>query len=190
MVSVRCPITSIMPTVCRTRWSTPWLARLAAWSRCACRSPASPADAPRASTYPLVSLSVRAQVETKKGNSDSTIEAAKKVIQRDGISGLYDGLSSSLGGIAVTNGVFFFSWEAVRAALITFKSKNQTSDATQAAVALSTAESMLGSAIAGAATSVRCTGAGVSLTIARLRRTRSCVIQTLWSCTFLDLALC
>ena len=38
------------------------------------------AHACRASTYPLVSLSVRAQVETKKGD-DSTLEAAKKVIQ-------------------------------------------------------------------------------------------------------------
>lgn len=63
-----------------TPWSTPSLALPVAWLRCARQSKCARAEPHRASTYPLVSLSVRAQVETKKGD-DSTLEAAKKVIQ-------------------------------------------------------------------------------------------------------------
>jgi hypothetical protein len=55
-------------------------------------------------TYPLVNLSTRAQVETKKQGNESTLGAVRRIIQAEGIAGLFDGLESSIVGIAVTNG--------------------------------------------------------------------------------------
>ena len=55
---------------------------------------------------PLVNLSTRAAVQTKKEHL-TIPQALAKTIKEDGISGLYDGLSSSLAGIAVTNGVYY-----------------------------------------------------------------------------------
>ncbi|CDR36618.1 RHTO0S02e04610g1_1 [Rhodotorula toruloides] len=96
-------------------------------------------------TYPLVNLSTRSQVEAKS-KKESTRSAALKVIQRDGIAGLYDGLSSSLLGIAVTNGIYYLCFEEARAVVL--KSRKGTR------ATLSTLESILVSAFAGAATSV------------------------------------
>lgn len=45
----------------------------------------------------------RLQNRAEEG-AQSSIEAALKLIRREGIRSLYDGLSSSLIGIAVTNG--------------------------------------------------------------------------------------
>ncbi|KAK4689127.1 solute carrier family 25 (peroxisomal adenine nucleotide transporter), member 17, partial [Tremellales sp. Uapishka_1] len=57
-------------------------------------------------TYPLVNLSTRAAVQTKK--EDLTIpQAIAKTLKEEGLSGLYAGLNSSLFGIAVTNGVYY-----------------------------------------------------------------------------------
>lgn len=58
-------------------------------------------------TYPLITLSTRAQVESKK-SSMSTMEAAKAIIDREGISGLFAGLDSALFGISVTNFVYYY----------------------------------------------------------------------------------
>ena len=55
---------------------------------------------------PLVNLSTRAAVQTQKEHL-TIPQALAKTIKEDGISGLYDGLSSSLAGIAVTNGVYY-----------------------------------------------------------------------------------
>ncbi|GAA5898774.1 hypothetical protein JCM6882_003995 [Rhodosporidiobolus microsporus] len=96
-------------------------------------------------TYPLVNLSTRSQVEAKS-KRESTRSALLKVIKRDGISGLYDGLSSSLVGIAVTNGIYYLCFEEARS--IVLKSR-KSSRAT-----LSTLESIAVSAFAGAATSI------------------------------------
>ncbi|KWU41471.1 mitochondrial carrier [Rhodotorula sp. JG-1b] len=99
-------------------------------------------------TYPLVNLSTRSQVEAKT-KKESTRAAALKVIQRDGIAGLYDGLSSSLVGIAVTNGAHAASprsFEEARALVLRSRNKSKG--------ALSMAESILVSAFAGAATSI------------------------------------
>jgi adenine nucleotide transporter 17 len=54
-------------------------------------------------TYPLVFLSTRAANETK-GQNKSTYQVIVDVLKRDGFQGLYNGLNSSLLGIAVTNG--------------------------------------------------------------------------------------
>ncbi len=57
--------------------------------------------------YPLVTLSTRAQVEKKKANS-STLDAVKRILDREGIPGLYAGLESALFGITVTNFVYYY----------------------------------------------------------------------------------
>lgn len=55
-------------------------------------------------TYPLVNLSTRAQVETQKHADASTLGSIRRIIKAEGIAGLFDGLESSIAGIAVTNG--------------------------------------------------------------------------------------
>lgn len=58
-------------------------------------------------TYPLITLSTRAQVESKRAQS-STLGAARRIIKREGITGLYAGLDSALFGITVTNFVYYY----------------------------------------------------------------------------------
>ncbi|KAL8899334.1 MAG: hypothetical protein Q9192_001628 [Flavoplaca navasiana] len=58
-------------------------------------------------TYPLITLSTRAQVESKRANS-STLDAVRRIVQREGITGLYSGLDSALFGISVTNFVYYY----------------------------------------------------------------------------------
>jgi len=58
-------------------------------------------------TYPLITLSTRAQVESKKTQM-STLEAVKKIIDTEGVSGLFSGLDSALFGIGVTNFVYYY----------------------------------------------------------------------------------
>lgn len=79
------------------------------------------ADTAPPAADPLVNLSTRSQVAAKQdkqvrsaalgvqGAADlrgeqTTLAAALKVIKEDGVAALYDGLTSSLLGIAVTNG--------------------------------------------------------------------------------------
>ena len=54
-------------------------------------------------TYPLMVISTRAAVDRSKHPSESLAKAVSKVVAQEGISGLYDGLSSSLIGIGVAN---------------------------------------------------------------------------------------
>ncbi|KAK4699879.1 purine-nucleoside phosphorylase, partial [Phenoliferia sp. Uapishka_3] len=104
---------------------------------------------------PLVNLSTRAQVAAKH-DAESVKDAMLKVIKQDGVAALYDGLTSSLLGIAITNGIYYLfslrqvlrgvqSFEEGRAMLLRRKKTK---------AALSTLESMAASAIAGAATSI------------------------------------
>lgn len=58
-------------------------------------------------SYPLITLSTRAQVESKRAQS-STLNAARRIIKREGIAGLYAGLDSALFGISVTNFVYYY----------------------------------------------------------------------------------
>ena len=62
--------------------------------------------------YPLITLSTRAQVESKKAQS-STLDAARRIVRREGISGLYAGLDSALFGISVTNFVYYYCSSSV-----------------------------------------------------------------------------
>ncbi|KPV77129.1 uncharacterized protein RHOBADRAFT_49409 [Rhodotorula graminis WP1] len=96
-------------------------------------------------TYPLVNLSTRSQVEAKT-KRESTRSAVLKVIQRDGVAGLYDGLSSSLVGIAVTNGIYYLCFEEARNLVLKSRKSSRAT--------LSMLESIFVSAAAGCATSV------------------------------------
>lgn len=94
-------------------------------------------------TYPLVTLSTRAQVESSRGSS-SFLKAVNAIIAREGVSGLYSGLDSALFGISVTNFVYYYWYEWTRA----FFEKAKTGTHKK----LSTWESMVAGAIAGSAT--------------------------------------
>ena len=97
-------------------------------------------------TYPLITLSTRAQVESKKAHTN-TLEAAQRIIAREGVRGLYAGLESALFGITVTNFVYYYWYEWTRAFFL--KAAAAGGRATQR---LTTLESMAAGAIAGSAT--------------------------------------
>jgi adenine nucleotide transporter 17 len=65
-------------------------------------------------SYPLITLSTRAQVESKRAQL-STLDAARRIIKREGITGLYAGLESALFGISVTNFVYYYCMSAAPA---------------------------------------------------------------------------
>lgn len=97
-------------------------------------------------TYPLITLSTRAQVESRKASS-STLEAAQRIMAREGITGLYAGLDSALFGITVTNFVYYYWYEWTRSFFLkAAKASNR------AGGKLTTLETMAAGAIAGSAT--------------------------------------
>ncbi|PWY74640.1 peroxisomal membrane protein Pmp47 [Aspergillus eucalypticola CBS 122712] len=97
-------------------------------------------------TYPLITLSTRAQVESKRAHS-TTYDAIRRIIQREGVSGLYSGLESALFGISVTNFVYYYWYEWTRSAF-----EKAAARAGRSSKKLTTAESMIAGAIAGSAT--------------------------------------
>ncbi|KAM7220868.1 peroxisomal membrane protein PMP47B [Rhypophila decipiens] len=97
-------------------------------------------------TYPLITLSTRAQVESKRADT-GFLAAVQKIVAREGISGLYSGLSSALFGISVTNFVYYYWYEWTRAFFEAAAVK-----AGRASKKLTTVESMIAGAIAGSAT--------------------------------------
>lgn len=58
-------------------------------------------------TYPLITLSTRSQVESKRAHS-SVLDAVRKIVAREGIAGLYAGIDSAVFGISVTNFVYYY----------------------------------------------------------------------------------
>lgn len=103
---------------------------------CACRT----------NSYPLITLSTRAQVESKRADS-AFLTAVQKIVAREGVSGLYSGLESALFGISVTNFVYYYWYEWTRAFFEAAAEK-----AGRASKKLTTVESMIAGAIAGSAT--------------------------------------
>ena len=100
----------------------------------------------RCCSYPLITLSTRAQVESKRAQS-SNRDAIRRIVQREGISGLYSGLESALFGISVTNFVYYYWFEWTRT---TFEKAAEK--AGRVSKKLTTIESMIAGAIAGSAT--------------------------------------
>ncbi|KAI1293384.1 mitochondrial carrier [Xylaria venustula] len=97
-------------------------------------------------TYPLITLSTRAQVESKRAETDFTA-AVKRIVAREGVSGLYAGLDSAVFGISVTNFVYYYWYEWTRAFF-----EQAAARAGRASKKLTTAESMMAGALAGSAT--------------------------------------
>ncbi|KAI9803538.1 MAG: hypothetical protein M1825_001881 [Sarcosagium campestre] len=97
-------------------------------------------------TYPLITLSTRAQVESKRAQS-SVLDAVRRIVQREGAAGLYSGLESALFGISVTNFVYYYWYEWTRAFF-----EKAAVKAGRASKKLTTVEFMLAGAIAGSAT--------------------------------------
>ncbi|KAL8759355.1 MAG: hypothetical protein Q9199_000834 [Rusavskia elegans] len=97
-------------------------------------------------TYPLITLSTRAQVESKRADS-STLDAVRRIVQREGIRGLYSGLDSALFGISVTNFVYYYWYEWTRAFF-----ERAAIRSSRASKKLTTIESMIAGALAGSAT--------------------------------------
>jgi len=97
-------------------------------------------------TYPLITLSTRAQVESKRADS-GFLDAVKRIVQREGVVGLYAGLDSALFGISVTNFVYYYWYEWTRSGF-----EKAAITAGRASKRLTTIESMIAGAIAGSAT--------------------------------------
>ncbi|CRG86716.1 Peroxisomal membrane protein PMP47B [Talaromyces islandicus] len=97
-------------------------------------------------TYPLITLSTRAQVESKRAQS-STYDAIRHIVQREGVTGLYAGLTSALFGISMTNFVYYYWYEWTRSAF-----EKAAQKAGRASKKLTTLESIIAGAIAGSAT--------------------------------------
>ncbi|POS86204.1 Mitochondrial carrier [Erysiphe pulchra] len=97
-------------------------------------------------TYPLITLSTRAQVESSRANTNF-IDAVKLIIRREGGKGLYAGLDSALFGISVTNFVYYYWYEFTRAGF-----EKAAAASGRAFKSLTTLESIIAGAIAGSAT--------------------------------------
>ncbi|GBE80075.1 mitochondrial carrier [Sparassis latifolia] len=97
-------------------------------------------------TYPLIFLSTRTAVETKTTHK-STYEAVVDIIKREGVLGLYSGLNSSLLGIAVSNGIYYYFYERTKGAIVSARGHRGTK-------ALTTLEAMLAGLIAGSSTTI------------------------------------
>ncbi|KAI2626825.1 mitochondrial carrier [Xylaria nigripes] len=97
-------------------------------------------------TYPLVTLSTRAQVESRRAEM-GFLSAVKRIVAREGVSGLYSGLDSAVFGISLTNFVYYYWYEWTRA----FFEKAALKSG-RASMKLTTAESMIAGALAGSAT--------------------------------------
>ncbi|KAF8939141.1 hypothetical protein BGZ47_008284 [Haplosporangium gracile] len=92
-------------------------------------------------TYPLITISSRLQVQKNKESKEaykSGLDAVKKIVAKEGISGLYSGLDSALFGISLTNYCYYYFYEFTKSVI----NKAQ----------MSTLESMSAGAVAGAAT--------------------------------------
>ncbi|WFD00042.1 hypothetical protein MYAM1_002788 [Malassezia yamatoensis] len=103
-------------------------------------------------TYPLMAISTRAAVDRSKHPGESVVNAVTKVLAAEGIFGLYDGLSSSLLGIGVSNFVYYFFFEASRDFILSSKRLATSKSATLGT--LSTLESIAAGILAGTATAL------------------------------------
>jgi adenine nucleotide transporter 17 len=99
-------------------------------------------------TYPLQVLSTRAAIEKKNHSDKSAYQTATDILKKEGPMSLYNGLTSSLLGIAITNGVYYYFYEGGRSAIINAPSRSSDSKG------MTTLESMFNGWVAGSATSI------------------------------------
>ncbi|RPA81246.1 mitochondrial carrier [Ascobolus immersus RN42] len=97
-------------------------------------------------TYPLLTLSTRSQIESRRASS-SFVDAARRIIDREGLTGLYSGLESAIFGISVTNFVYYYWYEWSRSALHV-----RSGGRPGARIELGVVQNMLAGALAGSAT--------------------------------------
>ncbi|OTB04599.1 hypothetical protein M426DRAFT_320711 [Hypoxylon sp. CI-4A] len=97
-------------------------------------------------TYPLITLSTRAQVESKRAET-AFLAAVRQIVAREGIPGLYAGLDSAVFGISVTNFVYYYWYEWTRGFF-----EAAATRAGRASKKLTTVEAMMAGALAGSAT--------------------------------------
>lgn len=97
-------------------------------------------------SYPLITLSTRAQVESARADA-SFLSSVRRILDREGITGLYAGLDSALFGISVTNFVYYYWYEWTRSSF-----ENAAFKSGRLSKKLTTLESMIAGAIAGSAT--------------------------------------
>ena len=83
--------------------------------------------------YPLDIVKTRLQVQGKKQNSgvtmaeghhphyESTFHAIQKIVEHEGVSGLYSGIASSLLGVGSTNFAYFYWYSVVRALYLKYQ---------------------------------------------------------------------
>ncbi|KAJ3268977.1 hypothetical protein HDV01_001965 [Terramyces sp. JEL0728] len=95
-------------------------------------------------TYPLITVSTRSQVDSKDTKT-SQLQAAKRILKEEGVQGLYAGLKSAMFGIAVTQAIYYYWYELVKAG---FEANLAAGEA------ISIAENMITGAIAGSITSI------------------------------------
>ncbi|ODQ78268.1 hypothetical protein BABINDRAFT_162922 [Babjeviella inositovora NRRL Y-12698] len=146
-------------------------------------------------TYPLVTLSTKAQTTaTKKTNDTEAQKLTKeeyqqqlsklaktsffqnvvKTLKQEGVTGLYAGLESAIYGIALTNFIYYYFYEYTSKS---FVKSNLEKD--RASRGLSTAQSMLAGAIAGSITSVSTNPIWVANTRMTVSKTQNGTIKTL-----------
>lgn len=104
-------------------------------------------------TYPLITLSTRAQVESRRAET-AFLTAVRRIVAQEGVAGLYAGLDSAVFGISVTNFVYYYWYEWTRAAFQKRASAAGRGGAGRVAstIKLTTIESILAGALAGSAT--------------------------------------
>jgi len=124
-------------------------------------------------TYPLITISTKAQVKKADGKKSlgwhSQWETAKHIVDERGVRGLYAGIDSAVFGNAVTNGFYYYFYEATK--------KLMMGDGH-----LSTAESLVCGLIAGSATATCSNPIWTVMTrkIANVNKSTREVVSQIW----------
>ncbi|KAJ1653907.1 hypothetical protein IWQ61_006064 [Dispira simplex] len=98
-------------------------------------------------TYPLITVSSRLQVQRKQVTIDqdqvkrSNLALIQKIVQNEGVYGLFSGVESAVFGNAITNGVYYFFFEWIKGGFQRASGRRS----------MTTVESMIAGAISGAA---------------------------------------
>jgi adenine nucleotide transporter 17 len=94
-------------------------------------------------TYPLITVSTRSQVDG--GKKINQFVAARRILEAEGVEGLYSGLKSAMFGISITSAIYYYFYELVKSGL---EAKLAAGEA------LTVVENMVTGAVAGTITSL------------------------------------